>query len=104
MGQAFYPWLGTTFELLWQGRVKEEERRNLLSQIFLQHPLLLSFMLGKLMAMSSIIYQLPSGACAKKGAGELPVFLCQNCACKPSHQLLTLLTHSHVAVKRKSLL
>lgn len=66
MGQAFYPWLGTTFELLWQGREKEGEGRNLLSQIFLQHPLLLSFMLGKLIAMPSIAHQLSSGACAKK--------------------------------------
>lgn len=61
-------------------------------------------MLGKLIAMSSIAYQLPSGTCAKKGAGQLPVFRCQNCAHKLSHQLLALLTHSYVAVKRKSLL
>lgn len=104
MGQAFYPWLGTTFELLWPGRQKEEEGRNLLSQIFLQHLLLLSFMLGKLIVVPTIAYQLPSGACVKKGAGHLPVFRCQNHARKLSHQLLALLTHSCVEVKIKSLL
>lgn len=86
------------------GSKKEGEGRNLLSQIFLQHLLLLSFMLGKLIAMPSIAYQLPSGACAKKGAGQLPVFQCQNHSEKLSHQLLALLTHCCLAVKVKCLL
>lgn len=86
------------------GSKKEGEERNLLTQIFLQHLLLLSFMLGKLIAMPSIAYQLPSGACAKKGAGQLPVFQCQKHSEKLSHQLLALLTHCCVAVRGKSLL
>lgn len=61
-------------------------------------------MLGKLIAMPSIAYQLPSGACAKKGAGQLPVFQCQNHSEKLSHQLLALLTHCCLAVKVKCLL
>lgn len=85
------------------GSKKEGEGRNLLSQIFLQHLLLLSFMLGKLIAMPSIAYQLPSGACAKKGAGQLPVFQCQSHSEKLS-QLLALLTRCCVAVIGKSLL